>query len=98
MERTSKDILNASGAGEVVETVSSYDFFAATHVYGTCRMGNNPELSVVDPSLRFHGISNLFVTDASVFPTSGGGESPSLTIEALSLRAADLLLKDLKKG
>jgi choline dehydrogenase-like flavoprotein len=61
-------------------------------------MGNDPETSVVDSSLRFHGLPNLLVTDASVFPTSGGGESPSLTIEALSLRAADLLLKDLKKG
>ena len=98
MEKTTKDILKAAGATDVVETASTYDFFAATHVYGTCRMGNDPETSVVDSSLRFHGLSNLLVTDASVFPTSGGGESPSLTIEALSLRAADLLLKDLKKG
>ena len=98
MQKTSKSILEASGAGEIVESVSSYDFFVATHVFGTCRMGNDPETSVVDSSQRFHGIPNLLVTDASVFPTSGGGESPSLTIEALSLRAADLLLKDLKKG
>ncbi len=98
MEKTSKDLLKSSGAGDIVESVSSYDFFSATHVFGTCRMGNDPETSVVDSSLRFHGISNLFVTDASVFPTSGGGESPSLTIEALSLRSADLLLNDLKKG
>lgn len=98
MDKTSKEILKASGATDMVETASSYDFFSATHVYGTCRMGSNPETSVVDSSLRFHGIPNLLVTDASVFPTSGGGESPSLTIEALSLRAADLLLNDLKKG
>lgn len=98
MQKTSKAILEASGAGEIVESVSTYDYFIATHVFGTCRMGNDPESSVVDSSLRFHGIPNLLVTDASVFPTSGGGESPSLTIEALSLRAADLLLKDLKKG
>ena len=98
MASKAKEILNASGAGEVVEEVSSYDFFSATHVYGTCRMGKDKETSVVDPSLRFHSIPNLLVTDASVFPTSGGGEAPSLTIEALSLRAADLLLKELKKG
>jgi choline dehydrogenase-like flavoprotein len=61
-------------------------------------MGNNRETSVVNSSLRAHNIPNLLVTDASVFPTSGGGEAPSLTIEALSLRAADLLLKDIKKG
>ncbi len=94
----SKQILKASGADEIVEEVSSYDLFSATHVFGTCRMGNNEENSVVNSSLRFHNIPNLLVTDASVFPTSGGGEAPSLTIEALSLRAADLLLNDLKKG
>jgi len=93
-----REILKASGAEEIVEEVSTYDFFSATHVYGTCRMGGNPENSVVNAQLRFHDIPNLLVTDASVFPTSGGGEAPSLTIEALSLRAADLLLKDLKKG
>lgn len=98
MAEKSKDILKASGAVDIVEEISSYDFFAATHVFGTCRMGNDEENSVVDSSLRVHNIPNLLVTDASVFPTSGGGEAPSLTIEALSLRAADLLLKDLKKG
>jgi choline dehydrogenase-like flavoprotein len=96
--KKSKEILKASGAGDVVEEISSYDFFSATHVFGTCRMGNNRETSVVNSSLRAHNIPNLLVTDASVFPTSGGGEAPSLTIEALSLRAADLLLKDIKKG
>ncbi len=98
MQKKSKEILNASGVEEIVEEVSSYDYFSATHVYGTCRMGDNPGTSVVNSSLRVHSISNLLVTDASVFPTSGGGEAPSLTIEALSLRAADLLLKELKKG
>ena len=93
-----QEILKSSGAEELVEQVSSYDLFAATHVFGTCRMGDDPETSVVDSSLRYHGIPNLLITDASVFPTSGGGEAPSLTIEALSLRAADLLLEDIKKG
>jgi len=98
ISKKSKEILEASGAKEIVEEVSSYDFFSATHVFGTCRMGNDDETSVVNSSQRVHGIPNLLVTDASVFPTSGGGEAPSLTIEALSLRAADLLLKELKKG
>ena len=98
MEKTCNEILEESGAGEIVEKASSYDFFSATHVFGTCRMGNDPETSVVDSSLRFHSIPNLLVTDSSVFPTSGGGESPSLTIEALSLRSADLLLQELKRG
>ncbi|MGI9535280.1 MAG: GMC family oxidoreductase [Thermodesulfobacteriota bacterium] len=85
-------ILNASGAEKIVEIYSAYDYFTATHVFGTCLMGDDPETSVVDSNQKFHGFENLYITDASVFPTSGGGESPSLTIEALSLRAADLII------
>ena len=51
-------------------------------------MGESPETSVVDPYCRSHRWRNLFIVDASVFPSSGGGESPSLTIEALALRTA----------
>lgn len=97
MAKTSKDILRASGAGEIVEELSAYDLFSATHVFGTCRMGKDPETSVVGPDLRSHEVRNLLITDASVFPTSGGGDAPSLTIEALGLRAADLLIKNIKK-
>ncbi len=95
MYRKSRELLEAAGAEEFVEGIGSYDFFSASHVFGTCRMGTDPETSVVGPDLRCHEVDNLLVTDASVFPTSGGGESPSLTIEALSLRAADLLIKSL---
>ena len=98
MAKTSKELIRASGAGEVVEENSAYDLFLATHVFGTCRMGTDPGESVVGPDLRSHEIGNLLITDASVFPTSGGGEAPSLTIEALSLRAGDLLVEKAKNG
>ena len=98
MSKTSKEVLKESGAEEIVEEFSTYDFFSATHVFGTCRMGKDPSKSVVGPDLRSHEIKNLLVTDASVFPSSGGGDAPSLTIEAMSLRAADLLVKNIKKG
>jgi choline dehydrogenase-like flavoprotein len=54
-------------------------------------MGADAEDSVVDASCRSHRWRNLLVVDASVFPSSGGGEAPSLTIYALALRAADAL-------
>jgi choline dehydrogenase-like flavoprotein len=100
MAKKSKEILDAAGAKEkdIVEVSSAYDTFNATHVYGTCRMGKNPEKSVVGPDLMSHEVDNLLITDASVFPSSGGGEAPSLTIEALSLRAADLLIENIKSG
>jgi len=93
-----KDILSEAGVDKIVQFVTAYDLFLSTHIFGTCRMGNERKGSVVDSNLKVHGLSNLFVTDSSVFPTSGGGEAPSLTIEALSLRAGDLLVKRLKKG
>ena len=91
--RKAKEILELSGATEFVEQYSTYDLFAATHVFGTCKMGNNPQDSVVDSSQESHEVKNMFITDASVFPSSGGGDAPSLTIQALSLRTADIMLR-----
>jgi choline dehydrogenase-like flavoprotein len=62
------------------------------HVLGTCRMGTDPETSVVGPDCRSHDISNLWICDGSVFPT-GGAVNPSLTIEALATRTARLALE-----
>ncbi len=56
------------------------------HIMGTCRMGEDPATSVVDPWQRFHDVENLVCTDSSVFPTSTG-YGPTLTIVALALRA-----------
>jgi choline dehydrogenase-like flavoprotein len=89
MADTSRKLLAAAGARERVEESSSYDRVAATHVFGTCRMGADGANSVVDAGGRAHDFDNLAIVDASVFPSSGGGESPSLTIQALAIRAAD---------
>jgi choline dehydrogenase-like flavoprotein len=51
-------------------------------------MGDDPASSVVDAFGRSHRWRNLWIADASVFPSSGGGEAPSLTIQALALRTA----------
>ena len=89
MAAATRGLLAASGAGTLVEEFGTYDHFASTHVFGTCRMGDDPRHSVVDANLRLHGSPNLWICDASVFPSSGGGEAPSLTIQALALRAVD---------
>jgi choline dehydrogenase-like flavoprotein len=80
--------------GELVEEIGTYDHFSAAHVFGTCCMGSDPKTSVVDSNCRSHDHANLFITDASVFPSSGGGEAPSLTIHALAVRAADAAVMD----
>jgi gluconate 2-dehydrogenase alpha chain len=63
---------------------------ASRHVMGTCRMGDDPTTSVVDRESRFHDLENLVCADSSVFVTSAG-YGPTLTLAALSLRAASLL-------
>ena len=58
------------------------------HQAGTLRFGDDPETSVLDRDCRAHGIDNLYVTDASFFP-SVGAVNPTLTIIANALRVAD---------
>jgi choline dehydrogenase-like flavoprotein len=61
------------------------------HACGTCRFGRNPQESVLNASNRAHGLHNLYVVDASFFPSSGG-TNPALTLAANALRVADQLL------
>ncbi|MEJ2685883.1 MAG: GMC family oxidoreductase [Gammaproteobacteria bacterium] len=61
------------------------------HVCGTCRFGNDPRSSVLDASNRVHGLDNLYVVDASWFPSSGG-TNPALTNAANALRVAGIIL------
>jgi choline dehydrogenase-like flavoprotein len=58
------------------------------HVCGTCRFGTDPKTSVLDPQNRAHEVDNLYVVDASFFPSSTG-MNPSLTIAANALRVAE---------
>jgi choline dehydrogenase-like flavoprotein len=60
------------------------------HQAGTLRFGPDPSTSVLDLDCRAHGIDNLYVTDASFFP-SIGAVNPTLTIIANALRVADVI-------
>jgi choline dehydrogenase-like flavoprotein len=59
-----------------------------THQCGTLVFGTNPRRSVLDPFCRTHDVENLFVVDASFFPSSAA-VNPGLTIAAQALRVAD---------
>jgi len=59
-----------------------------THQCGTLCFGTDPRESVLDPYCRSHDIDNLFVVDASFFPSSAA-VNPGLTIAAQALRVAD---------
>lgn len=60
---------------------------ATSHQCGTARMGTDPVSSVVDPNCRSHDVENLWIVDASVFPSSAA-VNPALTIAATALRVA----------
>jgi len=81
------------------ELLADFRARAATvyHPVGTCRMGGSLTDSVVDTRLRVHGIENLRVVDASVFPsvTSANTNAPTLMV---AQKAADLILNDTRRG
>lgn len=61
------------------------------HQCGTVRFGSNPATSALDPDCRAHDLDNLYVVDASFFPSSGA-VNPGLTVMANALRVGDHLL------
>ena len=78
--------------GRSLAAVDAADIWEQTddtcHLNGTCRMGDDPDTSVVDADCRSWDIPNLWICDGSVFPTVGG-VNPSLTIQAIACRTAD---------
>jgi choline dehydrogenase-like flavoprotein len=81
--------MQAAGAHDIWSSEST------AHLGGTCRMGNDPATSVVNPDGRSWEVPNLWVSDGSIMPTVGG-VNPSLTIQAMSCRIADRI-KELAK-
>jgi len=65
-------------------------YLYASHPMGTCRMGGDPETSVIDPDGRVWGWDNLSVADASVFPTSLG-VNPQVTTMAVGLTIGEVV-------
>jgi choline dehydrogenase-like flavoprotein len=77
-----RQTLEAAGARKVWPETDT------AHLMGGCRMGFTPDDSVTDGYGRSWEIPNLWICDASLFPTSGGA-NPSLTIMALACRIGD---------
>jgi choline dehydrogenase-like flavoprotein len=77
-----------------VRSLEPADDLNRSHVCGTCRFGDDPRASVLDRDNRAHDLDNLYILDASFFPSSGG-INPSLTIVANSLRATDTIAQRL---
>jgi len=68
---------------------------AGQHQAGTCRMGSDPQGSVVNRNCQLHDVDNVFVIDSSVHVTNGGF-NPALTIMAIAYFASEALVRNWK--
>jgi choline dehydrogenase-like flavoprotein len=81
------NIFQVTGAKEVINC----SIGIGLHLMGGCCMGMDSTKSVVGPDFRLHGFRNIYVADSSIFPNAPG-INPSLTIMALSKKAASGIL------
>ena len=85
--------LQEAGAIRTWTSVPGLELSGGQHQAGTCRMGNDPQTSVVDRNCRIHEADNIYLADASVHVTNGGF-NPALTILANAYRVAAAIVKE----
>jgi choline dehydrogenase-like flavoprotein len=83
------DIFQTTGATRIIHGRMGIGL----HLMGGCAMGTDPEKSVVGPDFRLHGSSHVYCADSSIFPNAPG-INPSLTIMALSKKAAAQMVEE----
>ncbi len=84
-EARAEEALMAAGAKKILPKSGDEVWWrAGWHQMGTCRMGTDPEKSVVNSWGRCHDVKNLFIVDGSIFVTAGA-VNPTSTIQALAL-------------
>lgn len=88
-----KEIFKAAGASEVWSAGTEVHHRGSSHLMGTCRMGTDPDRSVINSYGRAHDVDNLFVVDGSPFVTSSG-YNPTETIYALAFRTAEEIIAE----
>ena len=97
MMEDAKEMLEAAGVKDVNTYDSGYAPGMGIHEMGTARMGRDPKTSVLNGHNQVWDAKNVFVTDGACM-TSASCVNPSLTYMALTARAADYAVSELKKG
>lgn len=94
-EDRAEQALLAAGAKQILgKGIKKVWWRAGWHQMGTCRMGDDPERSVVNGWGRAHDIKNLFIVDGSIFVTSAA-VNPTSTIQALALYIGDNIKRNI---
>jgi len=96
IKRTGKEMLEAAGFKNIAVNGSISFPGNANHEMGTARMGHDPKTSVLNAFNQMHEVPNVFITDGSCM-TSSSVLNPSLTYMALTARACDYAVSELKK-
>jgi len=90
------EMLEAAGCKDVQINDSNAPIGKGIHEMGTARMGKDPKTSVLNRYNQVHAVSNVFVTDGACM-TSSANQNPSLTYMALTARATNHAIEELKK-
>jgi choline dehydrogenase-like flavoprotein len=96
MASDAQEMLEASGLKNVQTHDKGSALGMAIHEMGTARMGRDPKTSVLNAHNQIHAVKNVFMTDGACM-TSGACVNPSLTYMALTARAADFAVEEMKK-
>ncbi len=91
------EMLDKSGVKEISQNDNHWAPGRDIHEMGGCRMGKDPKTSLLNKWNQFHQCKNVFVTDGACM-TSTGNQSPSILYMALTARAVDHAMDELKKG
>lgn len=97
MMQDAKDMLEAAGLKDVTTFDNGYTLGMGIHEMGTARMGHDPKTSVLNKFNQVWDAPNVFVTDGAAM-TSAACQNPSLTYMAMTARAVDHAVTELKKG
>ncbi len=97
MMNDAKEMLEAAGVKDVNTWDAGYEVGMGIHEMGTARMGLESKTSVLNGNNQVWDCKNVFVTDGACM-TSSSCVNPSLTYMALTARAADFAVSELKKG
>ena len=96
IEASSREMLSAAGFTNIHSYSHALPGGTAVHEMGTARMGKDPKTSVLNSFNQMHDVKNVFITDGSCM-TSAACQNPSLTYMALTARACDHAIDQLKK-